>query len=88
MGLRYYLYSPNTVFADQMFQQGLLPNQGVGKGNEGSTDPIIASRRPPRAGWNLRRYFGRELAVINAPYTMHQIDWLFQNSDSWAIVFV
>ena len=34
-----------------------------------------------------RRYFGREPAMINVPYTKQQIDWLFQNSDSWAIAF-
>ena len=35
-----------------------------------------------------RRYFGRDLAVIIVPYSKQQIDWLFQNSNSWAIVFV
>ena len=25
--------------------------------------------------------------MINVPYTKQQIDWLFQNSDSWAIAF-
>ena len=34
-----------------------------------------------------RRYFGRDPAVISVAYTKQQIDWLFQNSDSWAIVF-
>ena len=33
-----------------------------------------------------RRYFGREPAVIYVAYTKQQIDWLFQNSDSWATV--
>ena len=33
------------------------------------------------------KYFGKEPAVINVPYTKQQIEWLFQNSDSWAIVF-
>lgn len=35
-----------------------------------------------------RRYFGREPAVVNIPYTKQQIDCLFHNSDSWTIVFV
>ena len=34
-----------------------------------------------------RKYFGKEPAIINIPYTKQQIEWLFQNSDSWAIVF-
>ena len=34
-----------------------------------------------------RRYFVREPAMINISYTKQQIDQLFQNSDSWAIVF-
>lgn len=25
--------------------------------------------------------------VINVPFTKQQVDWLFQNSDSWAIAF-
>ena len=25
--------------------------------------------------------------MINVPYTKQQIEWLFQNSDSWAIAF-
>ena len=36
---------------------------------------------------NPRQYFGREPNAINVPYTKQQIDWLFQNNDSWAIVF-
>ena len=34
-----------------------------------------------------RKYFGKEPAVINVPYTKQQVEWLFQNSDSWAIAF-
>ena len=34
-----------------------------------------------------KRYFGRELAMINVPYTKQQINRLFQNSDSWTIAF-
>ena len=34
-----------------------------------------------------RKYFGKETAVINVPYTKQQTEWLFQNSDLWAIAF-
>lgn len=34
-----------------------------------------------------RKYFGKEPVIINVPYTKQQIEWLFQNSDSWAIAF-
>ena len=34
-----------------------------------------------------RRYFGSEPNVINTSYTMQQVDRLFQNNDSWAILF-
>lgn len=34
-----------------------------------------------------RQYFGREPIVINDPYTKQLVDWLFQNTDPWAIVF-
>ena len=34
-----------------------------------------------------RRYFGRETAMIKVAYTKQQSDGLFQNRDSWAIVF-
>ena len=33
------------------------------------------------------KYFGKESAVINVPYTKQQIEWLFYNSDSQAIAF-
>ena len=33
-----------------------------------------------------RRHFGRKPSMINVPYTKQQTDWLFQNSDAWAIV--
>lgn len=45
-----YLYSHNTVIANQMFQQGLLSIQGLGNENKGRINPIIPSKRPPRAG--------------------------------------
>lgn len=42
-----YLYNPNAVIANQTFQQGLLPNHGLGKENDGRNDPIMPSKRPP-----------------------------------------
>ena len=45
-----YLYSPSTAVTNQMFQQGLLPNQGLGKDNKGKVNPVIPDSRPPRAG--------------------------------------
>ena len=45
-----YLYSPSTTVTSQMFQQGLLPNQGLGKDNKGKVDPFVPDSRPPRAG--------------------------------------
>ena len=45
-----YLYSPSTAVTNQMFQQGLLPNQSLGKNNKGKIDPIVPDGRPPRAG--------------------------------------
>ena len=36
-----YLYSLSTPITNQLFQQGLLPNQGLGKENKGRIDPII-----------------------------------------------
>ena len=45
-----YLYNPNTDIANQMSQQGLLSSQGLRKGKEGRTDPIIPNKSPPREG--------------------------------------
>ena len=45
-----YLYSPSMVVTNQMCQQGLLPNQGLGKDNKGKVDPVVPDIRPPRAG--------------------------------------
>lgn len=39
------LFSPNTVIANQIFQQGLLPNQGLGKENEGRIDRTKPNKR-------------------------------------------
>ena len=45
-----------------MFQQGLLPNQSLGKENKGRSDPVIPNKRPPRA--ELRYFLGK---VIEKP---------------------
>ena len=45
-----HLYSPSMAVTNQMFQQGLLPNQGLGKNNKGKIDPIVPDGRLPRAG--------------------------------------
>lgn len=45
-----YLYSPSTQVSQQMFDQGLLPDQGLGKTNEGRVLPITAQPRPEKAG--------------------------------------
>ncbi|MGE9640969.1 hypothetical protein ACQP3J_28380, partial [Escherichia coli] len=37
--------------------------------------------------WGSRSYFDNEANMIIASYTMQQVDWLFLNSDSWAIAF-
>ena len=34
-----------------------------------------------------KKYFGKEPALIGVPFTKQQVDWLFQNVDSWAIAF-
>ena len=44
-----YLYSPSMTVTNQMFQKGLLSNQGLGKNNKGKVDPVIPDSRPPGA---------------------------------------
>ena len=39
--MKVYLYSPSTAVTNQMFQQGLLPNQGLDKNNKKKIDPIV-----------------------------------------------
>lgn len=34
-----------------------------------------------------KKYFGKELQLIGVSFTKLQVDWLFQNSDAWAIAF-
>lgn len=34
-----------------------------------------------------RKYFGKEPHIIVVPFTQQQLNWLFQNSDSWNIAF-
>lgn len=48
MGL--YLYSLSIADTNQMFQQGLLPNQGLGKENKKKINLIVPEGTPPRAG--------------------------------------
>lgn len=44
--IRVYLYSPNTVIANQIFQQRSLPSKGLGEENKGRIHPIIPSKSP------------------------------------------
>lgn len=44
-----YMFAPNQVISDMMMNQGLLPQQGLGKGNQGITCPIVSTPRPTRA---------------------------------------
>ena len=48
--MKVYLYSPSTAVTNQMFQQGLLPNQGLGKDNKGKVDPVVPDSRHAIAG--------------------------------------
>ena len=55
MGQRYHVQNGSIfIFSqavtNQMFQQGLLPNQGLGKDNKGKIDPVVSDSRPSRAG--------------------------------------
>lgn len=33
------------------------------------------------------KYFGKEPHTVTVPFTMHQINWLFQHSNTWGIAF-
>lgn len=44
------LYSPNSKVTQQMFDCGYLPNQGLGKQNQGELEPIVISPRKGRTG--------------------------------------
>lgn len=44
-----YLYRPKAVVTNQVFQQGLLTNQGLLKENEGRIDTLMPSKRPPKS---------------------------------------
>lgn len=45
-----YIYSPSAAVSQQMFDQGLLPTQGLGRQNQGGVEPIIPQVRPIKAG--------------------------------------
>ena len=45
-----YLYSSSMAVTNQMFQQGLLPNQGLCKDNKGKVNPVSPDSRPARTG--------------------------------------
>lgn len=45
-----YIYSPSAPVTKQMFNQGLLPGQGLGKEGQGRIEPIMPEPRPLRAG--------------------------------------
>lgn len=45
-----FLYSPSEIVTQQMFDQGMLPNQGLGPKGQGRQDPIMPIQRPPRTG--------------------------------------
>ncbi|XP_010626976.2 endogenous retrovirus group K member 10 Gag polyprotein-like [Fukomys damarensis] len=45
-----YLYSPNQKVSNQMFDQGFLPNVGLGKEGQGIQSPVTPTAHPPRQG--------------------------------------
>lgn len=45
-----YLYSPNQQVTKMMFDQGLLPKDGLGPSGQGRKEPIFPSPLPQRAG--------------------------------------
>lgn len=45
-----YLWSPNATVTNQLMNQGLLPDQGLGKEGQGITQPILPKWKPDRAG--------------------------------------
>lgn len=45
-----YPYSPSESVTQQMFDQGLLPNQGLGTKGQGIQEPSMPVQRPQRAG--------------------------------------
>lgn len=45
-----YLFSPNPIVSQQLLQQGLLPNQGLGKHNTGILAPVQVTPKNDRHG--------------------------------------
>lgn len=45
-----FLYSPNNIVANQLFAQGLLPHEGLGKNNQGIKRPIEVQIKNNRKG--------------------------------------
>lgn len=45
-----YLHSPNKIITQQMFDQGQLPFQGMGRYNQGIINPLQPMPLTPRAG--------------------------------------
>lgn len=45
-----YLYSPNQQVTNIMFDQGFLPENGLGTNNQGRRSPIVPSPLPHRSG--------------------------------------
>lgn len=45
-----YIYSPSPQVTQQMFDQGMLPEQGLGASGQGRIEPIQPQKLPPRAG--------------------------------------
>lgn len=45
-----YIYSPSPQVTQQMFDQGMLPKQGLGLSGQGRIKPIQPQKLPPRAG--------------------------------------
>lgn len=56
-----FLYSPSTAISSQMFDQGLLPHQGLGKHGQGRIAPIQPQKLAPRAGLG---YFQWGLLIV------------------------
>lgn len=45
-----YLYSPSAQVSQQMFNQGLLPQQGLGSNNQGIVEPLPLALKQDRRG--------------------------------------
>lgn len=45
-----YLYSPSSHITQQLFDQGLLPSQGLGNNNQGTVEPILLTPKLDKRG--------------------------------------